>query len=366
MKTFNPSPDQPVPTRTVGLIAWLKINLFSSVRNTLATIIIAGILIYVLPGLIDWLFISANWSGDTQEACTKDGACWVFVKAWSQQFFYGSYPTEEIWRVNLCLIMLVVVIAASYWFKKGLREKVIIPLFLLLPFISILILDGSYLGLEQVSTDFWGGFSLNVLLAAASIIVAFPMGFLWALGRRSHMPFARSVSIVFIEFFRGVPVLALFFMGSVMLPLFFPEGTNVDKLIRVWIVLILFMSGYMAEVYRGGFNAIPQGQYEAAESLGLGYWQKTLLIILPQVIKISMPNILATFVMLFKNTTFLLIIGIFEMLSTTQTALSNSHWLGGHAEEGYLFVAAVFWVCCFSMSMIATSIERKYDTGYNN
>ena len=366
MQTFKPLPDKPAPAQTVGVFAWLKNNLFSSVPNSLASLLVLAILMNILPGMIDWLFISANWSGETQDACTKDGACWVFVSAWSQQFFYGSYPDEELWRVNLCLVMLVVIITASIRVKKELREKVLIPLFLLLPFISIAILDGSYLGLVQVDTDYWGGFSLNILLAAASIIVAFPLGFLWALGRRSHMPLARTISIGFIEFFRGVPVLALFFMGSVMLPLFFPEGTSVDKLLRVWIVLILFMAGYMAEVYRGGFNAIPQGQYEAADSLGLNYWQKTLLIILPQVIKISMPNILATFVMLFKNTTFLLIIGIFEMLSTTQTALSNSHWLGGHAEEGYLFVALVFWIACFSMSMMATSIERKLNTDHKN
>jgi len=364
LQTFTPSPARPAPENTVGPAVWLKNNLFSTPLDTVATLLLGYILLTILPGVIDWLFLSANWTGDSQDACVNDGACWVFVSAWSQQFFYGSYPTDELWRVNLSIAMLVVIIAASYQFEKGVREKIIIPLFLLLPVISIAILDGSYLGLERVSTDLWGGFSLNVLLAAASIIVAFPLGFIWALGRRSHMPFARSISIILIEFFRGVPVLALFFMGSVMLPLFFPEGTSVDKLVRVWIVLILFMAGYMAEVFRGGFNAIPQGQYEAADSLGLSYWQKTVLIILPQVIKVSMPNILATFVMLFKNTTFLLIIGNFEMLSTTQTALSNSRWLGGHAEEGYIFVAVVFWTVCFSMSMIATNIERKLNTDH--
>ncbi|MEO0442422.1 MAG: amino acid ABC transporter permease [Pseudomonadota bacterium] len=262
------------------------------------------------------------------------------------------------------MIFLIVVIAASYKLPKNYRTKVGVSGFLLLPFVCMAILDGRPLGLPYVSTDFWGGFSLNVLLAAASIIVAFPLSFLWSLGRRSDMAFARSISVVLIEFFRGVPVLALFFMGSVMLPLFFPEGTRVDKLIRVWIVLTLFMSGYMAEVFRGGFQAIPNGQYEAADSIGLGYWQKTMLIIFPQVIKVSMPNILATFVMLFKNTTFLLIIAIPEMLLSIQTALSNSNWLGGHAPEGYLFVAAVFWCCCFGMSMISSSIEKRLETGH--
>ena len=174
--------------------------------------------------------------------------------------------------------------------------------------------------------------------------------------------FSAFNTVILIEFFRGIPVLALFFMGSVMLPMFFSEGTNVDKLIRVWIVLIFFMSGYMAEVFRGGFQAVPKGQYEAADSVGLSYWQKTLLIILPQVIKVSMPNILATFVMLFKNTVFLLIIGIPEIVQTLQTALSNSNWLGGWAIEGYVFVFLIFWVCCFGMSLLASKIERDLDT----
>jgi len=362
MSEFKPLPAQPAPKSTVGFSAWLRTNLFSSTFNTVLTLFIVFALFSVVPKVLDWAFFSANWQGTSQDACVKEGACWVFVKAWSQQFFYGSYFDGQLWRVNLCLILLVVVIALSFTLPKSYRLRLCIPLFLALPFICIIILDGRLLGLEYVATDYWGGFSLNVLMAAAAIIVAFPFSFLWALGRRSEMPFARSVSIIFIEFFRGVPVLALFFMGSVMLPMFFAEGTNVDKLIRVWIVLIFFMSGYMAEVFRGGFQAVPKGQYEAADSVGLSYWQKTLLIILPQVIKVSMPNILATFVMLFKNTVFLLIIGIPEMVQTLQTALSNSNWLGGHAIEGYVFVFVVFWVCCFSMSLLASTIERQLDT----
>jgi len=366
MREFKPLPAQPAPLDTVGPIRWMKNNLFPSTINSIVTLLIATFLISVLPGVIDWLFISADWTGVSQDECSKEGACWVFVSAWMQQFIYGSYPDSELWRINISVLLLIAVIAAPYRLPTNLRNKVGLPLFLLFPFICLTILDGRLIGLSYVNTDFWGGFSLNVFLASASIIIAFPLSFLWALGRRSDMPFIKSVCVILIEFFRGVPVLALFFMGSVMLPLFFPEGVNIDKLLRVWIVLILFMSGYMAEVFRGGFQAIPEGQYEAADSLGLSYWQKTLLVIFPQVIKVSMPNILATFVMLFKNTTFLLIIGIFEILSTTQTALSNSNWLGGHASEGYIFVAAVFWVCCFSMSMISNSIERKLDTSHKN
>lgn len=367
MKEFKPQPAEPAPITTAGPIAWLRQNLFSNIPNSIATIVILGLIASVVPTLVNWLFLDANWVGTTQADCTNDnGACWVFVSAWMQPLLYGSYPTEELWRVNTGLVALVLVIAAPYLLPTHLRNTVGVPLFLLYPFICGALLDGRLFGLEFVSTDYWGGFSLNIFLASASIIIAFPLSFLWALGRRSDMPFIKSVCVVLIEFFRGVPVLALFFMGSVMLPLFFPEGTNVDKLLRVWIVLILFMSGYMAEVFRGGFQAIPEGQYEAADSLGLSYWQKTLLVIFPQVIKVSMPNILATFIMLFKNTTFLLIIGIFEILSTTQNALTNSNWLEGHAPEGYLFVALVFWVCCFGMSMISSNIEKKLDTSHRN
>lgn len=364
MKKFAPLPSRPAPIETTGIIGWLKGNLFSSIWNSITTLFLVFILASVLPSLFDWLFWSANWVGSSQDDCTKDGACWVFIRAWSQQFFYGSYIDGELWRINLCILALLAVIISQFFLPTKYRNTVGVPLFLLLPFICIAILDGRLLGLTYVRTDLWGGFSLNVLMAAASIIIAFPLSYLWALGRRSEMPLMRNVCVLLIEFFRGAPVLALFFMGSVMLPLFFPEGVTVDKLIRVWIILTLFMSGYMAEVFRGGFQAIPKGQYEAADSLGLGYWQKNLLIILPQAIKISMPNILATFVMVFKNTTFLLIIGISEVLNTAQSALTNSYWLGGHAPEAYLFVGLIFWICCFSMSMISTSIERKLETGH--
>ncbi|ODS24655.1 amino acid ABC transporter permease [Candidatus Endobugula sertula] len=366
IKEFKPLPAQPAPVSTTGPIAWLKNNLFSSPFNIVATLLILSGLFLILPGLIDWLFISANWTGTTQDACVDDGACWVFIRAWSQQIFYGSYPSGELWRVNLCLFLLAVVIYLSFILPINLRNKVAIPAFLALPFVCLLFLDGRYLGLEYVNTDYWGGFSLNILLAAASIIIAFPFGFLWALGRRSNLPFAQSVSVICIEFFRGTPVLALFFMGSVMLPLFFPEGVTVDKLLRVWIILILFMSAYMAEVFRSGFQAIPNGQYEAADSIGLGYWQKTFFIIFPQVIKVSMPNILATFIMVFKNTVFLLVIAVPEILQVILGALTNSKWLGGHATEGFLFVALVFWACCYSMSMLSTSIEKKLDTSHKH
>lgn len=366
MDQFKPIEARPAPIKTVGPIAWLRDNLFAGPFSSVGSLFVLALIVLYIPPVIDWAIISANWVGNTEADCTKDGACWAFINAWSQQFFYGSYPDEQIWRINLMVVLLAGVIAASFLLPQQVRIKGAVGLWLVLPIVGMAILDGRLVGLQHVPTNLWGGFTLNVFMAAASIIVAFPFSFLWTLGRRSEMPFIRTVSVIFIEFFRGVPVLALFFMGSVMLPLFFEQGTNVDKLIRVWIVLIFFMSGYMAEVFRGGFAAVPSGQYEAADSLGLSYWQKTLLIILPQVIKISMPNILATFVMLFKNTTFLLIIGIPEVVQTLRTALTNSNWLGGHALEGYLFVFVVFWACCFGMSVLSRYIEDQMNTDARN
>ncbi|WP_221798418.1 amino acid ABC transporter permease [Oceanobacter mangrovi] len=365
-RIFQPSAAQPAPIKSTGAYAWLRQNLFSSALNTIVTIAIVAFLATIIPPMFNWLFLDSNLSGSTQADCTGDGACWVFIKVWLQPLLYGSYPDGQIWRINLCLLLLFVTLAAPFWLPHRMRNKVDIAMLLVLPFVAIVILDGRLLGLEYVSTDYWGGFALNLFLASASIILGMPLGFLWALGRRSQMPMARSICVILIEFFRGTPVLALFFMGSVMLPLFFPEGTTVDKLLRVWIVLTLFMAGYMAEVYRGGFQAIPQGQYEAAASIGLSFWQTTLLVILPQVIKVSMPNILATAVMLFKNTTFLMIIGVFEVLSTAQNALTNSNWLGGFSTEAYLFVGIVYWICCFSMSSVASYIERKLDTSHRS
>lgn len=360
---FKPLPAQPAPVENQGFGAWIKTNLFSSVFNSIISVIILGLLLLTLPRILDWLIFSANFGGTTEADCTNDGACWVFIKAWSQQLFYGSYPETELWRIHLCLGVLALVILSSFVLPQKYRNKVSIPFFLVFPFFAITILDGRLFELPYIHTDLWGGFTtLNIILAASSIIIAFPLGFLWALGRRSEMPFTRSVSIICIEFFRGTPILALFFMGNVMLPLFFPEGVTVDKLLRVWIILILFMSAYMAEVFRSGFQAIPKGQYEAADSLGLSYWKKTMLILFPQVVKISMPNILATFVMVFKNTVFLLVIAVPEMLQIVQGALSNSNWLGGHATEGYVFVGIVFWVCCYGMSLLANNIESKLDT----
>ncbi len=364
MKEFKPLPSQPAPADIIGPVAWLKENLFSSLGNSIVTLLGIAFVVTIFPPIFDWVFWSADWAGSSQDDCSKEGACWVFIGAWLQQFFYGSYPDEQLWRINLCFFLLPVIITAQYVLPQEVRKKIGIWLIISYPLVCAIVLDGRLLGLTYVGTDEWGGFMLNIFLASAGIVASLPLGIVWALGRRSEMGFIRSVCVVCIEFFRGVPLLALLFMGSVMLPFFFPEGAEVNKLLRTFIAITLFQSAYMAEVVRGGLQAIPQGQYEAADSLGLGYWQKMRLIILPQALKISIPNIVSIFISLFKDTTFVILIGLFEVLTTLQSALTNSFWLGGHAPEGYVFVAAVFWVCCFSMSKMSASLERKLETGH--
>jgi len=360
--TFKVVEAREPPSNSVGPIAWMRENLFSSPVNTLLTIFFSYLIIKYIPPIIDWAFISANWIGTTQDECTKSGACWIFIKQWSDQLLYGSFPEHLHWRVNLALIGLIAVVVLQFFLPQHLRRRVGWVSLLIYPLISLWLMAGG-LGLETVSTDKWGGFSLNILLAFAGILMSLPIGIVWALGRQSDMPFVKMVCVSSIELFRGVPLITILFMGSVMLPLFFPAGVQLDKLMRAFIAITLFQSAYMAEVIRGGLQAIPKGQVEAANSLGLGYWKTMRLIVLPQALKISIPNIVNTFIALFKDTTLVLIIGLFEVLSTIQAALQNSNWLGGHHIEGYVFVAFVFWVFCYTMSRISVHIEKKLDTG---
>jgi len=231
------------------------------------------------------------------------------------------------------------------------------------PFIAYYLWLGDGFGLTFVETAKWGGLFLTLVVAGTGIAASLPIGILFALGRRSDMPAIRSVSIAFIELWRGVPLITVLFMSSVMLPLFLPEGVNFDKLLRALIGVALFSAAYMAEVVRGGLQAIPKGQYEAAAAMGLGYWKMMRLVILPQALKLVIPGIVNTFIGLFKDTTLVLIIGLFDLLGIVQAATTDPQWLG-MAVEGYIFTAFVFWIFCFSMSRYSMYIERKLHTGH--
>ncbi len=356
-------PDWEPPASSVGVLGWLRANLFSSWFNSALTFLGLYIIYLVVVPLLDWAILRADWSGDSREACSSGGACWVFVRIRFEQFMYGLYPSSEYWRINLVAGLMVATMA---WLTVPRipykRYGVVFALFFF-PVITAQLIGGGNFGLSEVETTRWGGLTLTLILAAAGIVAAFPLGILLALGRRSQMPIVRAFSVAYIELWRGVPLITVLFMSSVMLPLFLPEGVNFDKLLRALIGITLFQAAYIAEVVRGGLQAIPQGQYEAADALGLSYWKKMGLVILPQALKMVIPGIVNTFNELFKDTTLVLIIGLLDLLAIIQAALEDPKWLG-YSIEGYLFAATVFWIFCFGMSRYSLAIERRLHTGH--
>ncbi|MBK5970970.1 MULTISPECIES: amino acid ABC transporter permease [Thiorhodovibrio] len=341
---------------------WVRRNLFSTPFNSALTLLILYGLYLALPPLINWAIINADWIGASREDCTSGGACWVFIGMRLNQFLYGFYPAEEQWRVNLGFSLLALLLVPLT--IKGFRHKRPLALALVLgyPAIAYLLFHGGVPGLPLVQTHQWGGLMLTLVLAVVGIVLALPFGVLLALGRRSKMPIIRAGCITYIEIWRGVPLITVLFMASVMLPLFFPGEVTVDKLLRAMIGIVLFQSAYMAEVVRGGLQAIPKGQYEAAEALGLGYWRSMRLVILPQALRLVIPGIVNTFIALFKDTTLVLIIGLFDLLGIIQQAFTDPNWLG-YAVEGYVFAALVYWIFCFGMSRYSQTLEQELNRG---
>ncbi|MBX7146477.1 MAG: amino acid ABC transporter permease [Alphaproteobacteria bacterium] len=350
----------------IKLWVWLRTNLFSSFFNTILTFLALYLLYLIIPPLFNWLFLDANWHEGTSRAdCQADGACWTMIRARFGQFIYGFYPESERWRVNLVFILMALGIAA--FIIKKIPGKTYTGLFLLVlfPFISFWLLYG-WPYLPIVETRFWGGLMLNVIVGTIGIVASLPLGIFLALGRRSNLPVISMVCTFYIEFVRAVPLITVLFMSSVMLPLFLPEGVTFDKLLRAIIGIALFSAAYMAEVIRGGLQAIPRGQFEAAKSLGLNYWQTVCLIILPQALRLVIPGIVNTFISLFKDTTLVTQIGIFDLLGVIQAATRDANW-AGLAIEGYVFTAFVFWIICFSMSRYSQYLEKKLNaSSYKN
>ncbi|MEW5288624.1 amino acid ABC transporter permease [Erwinia papayae] len=343
-------------------VRWARKNLFSSWGNTLLTLFCLWVIWSVIPPALNWLLFQANWIGSTRADCTKEGACWVFIHARFGQFMYGLYPHELRWRINLALVIGLVSIVPMFLSKLPRRGLYIALWAVAYPVTVWLLLYGGFFGLERVETRQWGGLTLTLIIASVGIAGALPLGILLALGRRSTMPVVRSLSVVFIEFWRGVPLITVLFMSSVMLPLFMSEGSSIDKLIRALVGVILFQSAYVAEVVRGGLQALPKGQYEAAESLALGYWKTQGLVILPQALKLVIPGLVNTIIALFKDTSLVIIIGLFDLFSSVQQATVDPAWLG-MSTEGYVFAAMVYWIFCFSMSRYSQYLEKRFHTG---
>ncbi len=370
------APRLPAPISTTGVIGWMRQNLFSSIGNTVLTVI--GILIAysLIAPLIQFAFIDAVWSGDNREACLPQdgghsGACWAYVEAYFPQFIYGRYPTEEIWRVNIVYFLFAVLLVPLAIPSAPFKKINAILFLVVFPIIAYFLLTGLVIGdaviLPIVETAVWGGLLVTLVIAVTGIVASLPLGIALALGRRSRMPIIKLVSVIFIEFWRGVPLITVLFMSSVMLPLFLPEGVTFDKLLRVLIGVTLFSAAYMAEVVRGGLQAIPKGQYEGAMALGLRFWPMMYLIILPQALKLVIPGIVNTFIGLFKDTTLVLIVGMFDLLGQIQSSFTDPTWSTpstGHT--GYLFAAVVFWTFCFGMSRYSIFMEKKLHTGHKS
>jgi len=363
MNNFIPLPDLPEPSSAKGAVGWMRSNLFSSFGNTVLTLVAAYIVYITVIPVLDWAIFSANWVGLTQDACNRDGACWPFVASRLDFFIYGFYPADLYWRLDASFLLLALSFGPQFFERFPYKMKLGIFSLTGFPIICFFLISGGYFGLQDVPTEQWGGLSLTLLLAYVGIVAALPIGIVLALGRRSEMPVIRTLCIGFIEFWRGIPLISVLFMASVMLPLFLPEGLNFDKLLRALIGITMFQSAYMAEVIRGGLQAIPRGQYEAASAMGLNYWKMMQLVVLPQALKLVIPGIVNTFIALFKDTTLVLIIGLFDVLATVQSAIQDPKW-GKVETEGYVFAAACFWVFCFSMSRYSQRLERKLHRGH--
>lgn len=347
-----------------GPAAWIRRNLFPDWRQGLLTLLVLWLLIRAIPPLIDWLFIDAAWTGDRDDCVAAGGACWAFVGARWGQFVYGFYPPEHRWRVDLSMLALLASIAVLFLPRMPNKGWIITGSFIALPAVTVLLLHGGLLGLEVVPTDRWGGFMLTLVVAVAGMLGALPIGILMALGRRSRMPAIRIFCVTFIELFRAVPLITILFMASVMLPLFMPQGFTMDKLLRALIGVALFNGALMAEVIRGGLQAIPKGQFEAATASGMGYWKMMIFIILPQALRTVIPGLVNTYVAIIKDTTLVLIIGLFDLLGIVQAGISSSNWLAPTVTTtGYVFAGVGFWVLCFGLSRYSMHLERRLSTG---
>ncbi len=363
MREFKPLPDQPPPPNMVGVVGWLRANMFTGPISSVISVIALLLVISGVSWFIEWGVINADFIGSTREDCTSDGACWVFISARLSQFIYGFIPATEVWRVNVMFFIFAACIIALMIEKTPKKGWISLFLLVVFPIIAFYLLNGGIFGLPEVETHQWGGLTLTLVIAVIGIVASLPIGILLALGRQSQMPVIRSISIVYIEFWRGVPLITVLFMASVMLPLFMSSGVETDKLLRAIIGVIMFQSAYMAEVVRGGLQAIPKGQTEAAQALGLSYWKSMFLIILPQALKLMIPGIVNTFIALYKDTSLVLIIGLFDLLAIVQSALNDPNWLG-FSVEGYVFLAFMYWLACFGMSRYSQNLERKLNTSH--
>ncbi len=344
------------PVIRIGAVQWIKSNLFNGVFNSILTLLTLLLLYKIVPPFIKWAFIDSLWISTAQECRAGNGACWSIIPANIRFIIFGFYPHELHWRPLIAMIMMVGLLFYSK--NRDNWKKSLVYIWISGLFIMGLLMKGGLFGLTSVESDQWGGLPLTLMLSVFGMFAAYPLGIFLALGRRSKMAAVKTVCIIYIELIRGVPLISLLFMSAVMFPLFLPEGVTVNKIIRAQAAIIMFTAAYIAEVVRGGLQAITRGQYEAAESLGLNYAQKMRLIILPQALKIVIPPTVGILISAFKDTSLVVIIALYEILKTTRTTLSDPAWMG-FSPEAYIFVALIYFVCCYSMSNYSRRLERE-------
>jgi len=438
LQAFRPKPARAAPAQTIGVVGWLRRNLFSGPVNTLLTLAGAYFAWLVISTVVDWALINAVWDAENRRECLdrvgRAGACWPGVIVWFDNLIYGLYPKDQVWRINVGFLILVLWVV-PLWLER-VRSKVAIGLsaVLIYPFLaSYFFLGGAkgvlwsalialglaafvcvwlttalerrtgftlaetvlrragaldadprhqrrvvfYSGaagclvayalvwlwhLPAVGTNLWGGLFLTLVISGIGITFSLPAGILLALGRRCDMPVIRLFCTVFIELFRSVPLITILFMFTTMLPLFLPVGVEVNQLLRAIVAVCFFAAAYVAEIVRGGLQAIPRGQYEAASAMGLGYWQATRLIVMPQALKIMIPALVGQFIGLFKDTTLVSIIGLFDLLNMARAIGEDTTWLGLFIEP-FFAVTIIYFIFCFAMSQYSINLERRLDTG---
>ncbi len=358
MDDYNRDISSQAPLQNVA--QWMKKNLFATPLNTAISLSVICLLLSALGPFIQWLFIDSTWEGSASDCREASGACWAFIREKYQFILFGFYPRDLLWRPILSIILFISFI---WWSKEPKRwTRRLLWRWVKLILLIGLLMRGGILGIEYVSVDQWGGLPLTLLLSFFGLLFSYPFGILLALSRTGELPLIRFLSVTYIELIRGVPMISLLFMASVMFPLFMPDGVSFPKLLRAQLAIIMFMSAYMAEVVRGGLMAIDRGQYEAADALGLNYWQKQIKIILPQALKIVIPPTVNTSIGMFKDTSLVVIIALSDLLMTTKTALKDASWLG-FSVEAYLFAGVIYFIFCFSMSRYSSRLEEEFSFG---
>jgi general L-amino acid transport system permease protein len=357
-----PKRTAPPPTVRIPVLRWIKENLANSPLNVVVTVVCLIGLYFAVPAFVEWGFLEAVFMAESHEDCrAASGACWAVIGEKHRPMFFGVYPFEEHWRLILALILYLGAIAVTmtprFW-----SYRILAPLWLFTLAATLTLLWGGAFGLTEVDTSQWGGLPLTMVLFSGTLVVGFPLAIFLALGRRSTMPAVKATCVIFIESLRGVPLITILFVAVNVFPLFLPQGLEFDKLLRVMVGMAIFFACYEAEVIRGGLQAIPRGQYEAAESMGLGYWQTMTRIILPQALRICLPGIVNHIIAAFKNTSFVLIIGMFDMLTATTSVLQDPLWRR-FTIEAYLCVGFVYFIFCYALSKYSQQVERWLNEG---